>query len=428
MMIAKTSSSNGTGSLPAKRSLFNRPSWSKPEALTHGSDLFHRSNQTYIDHTVEEERQRKRKLARKERERARRAETEEHAEKRQRVSGSEDDDDDQTGSDESSHHSDDENRKQEANSTPEKVKDGACVLKLQQPKKPPKSLLKCYEAAVATQELKLLRAQKPHDSQIVGLENEEDSPAAPTESADFDTSSNNLARSLPRDEEPVSDEEFPELARQAREKARRKRLEEDAASVTPDPVPTSQDGCFRRSQSTYLETPPPPSSPPPDPVLQIFIDSSIPNTAPLIVNRKLSQRLKDVRLAWIERQHLPSDISDKIFLTWRGKRLFDVTSCRSLGINSGPNGRILAKGNNVVDHEGRIHMEAMTTEIFETYKKSKRSGTPKEEEDTVETPLAKQPNEEAQIKIICKAKGFDDFKLLVKQVGMPLVYYAKTYC
>ena len=427
-MIARKSLPDGTESLPAKRTLFKPPIWSKPKLLTHGTDLFHRSNQTYKDHAVEEERQRKRKLARKERERARRAENEGHVEKRPRISESGDDDDDQTGSEESSLQSEDENKKREASPASEKLKDGACASKLPQPKKPSKSLLDCFEAAVPTRKSESCQALKPHASQIVDLENGDDLPVAPTRSMNLDPSSNNRKKSLPQDEESISDEEFPELARQAREKARRKRLEEDAASVTPDPFLSSQEVYCRHLERTYVETPPPPSSPPPDPVLQIFIDSSIPNTAPLIVNRKLSQRLKDVRLAWIERQHFPPDVADKIFLAWRGKRLFDVTTCRSLGISSGQNGRILAKGNNIVDHEGRIHMEAMTTEILQAYKKVKTIGTPKEEEGPGAKAPAEQPNEEPQIKIICKAKGFADFKLLVKQVCMSFVYYANSHC
>ncbi|GKZ40163.1 hypothetical protein AbraIFM66950_002731, partial [Aspergillus brasiliensis] len=72
---------------------------------------------------------------------------------------------------------------------------------------------------------------------------------------------------------------------------------------------------------------------PKEPIVQILITSRIPNTRPLIVRRKMNQSLKDVRLAWCNRQHFNKEMQDSVFLTWKGKRLFDVTTCRSLGVH-----------------------------------------------------------------------------------------------
>jgi len=79
--------------------------------------------------------------------------------------------------------------------------------------------------------------------------------------------------------------------------------------------------------------------PPPNPILSLLIHSTLPNTTPLLVKRRLNQRLKEVRLAWINKQ-LTSGVSqdasfpppDKIILTWRNKRCYDFTSCASLGL------------------------------------------------------------------------------------------------
>jgi len=211
----------------------------------------------------------------------------------------------------------------------------------------------------------------------------------------------------------MSDDEFPELARQAREKARRKRLEEDMASAIPDPPSISQKDHQQRPQSTHQPTPP---SPPADPVLDILITSTIPNTEPLIVKRKLSQRLKDVKLAWAERQHFSQDFTDSVFLIWRGKRIFDHTTCRSLGYKSSSNGRIMASRDSMMDDEGRVHMEVMTRDMFEAYKKAKVNDVLDTKKDRSQEPVIEEQKQEAQIKIICKAKGFSDFKLIVKLV------------
>ncbi|PYH76154.1 hypothetical protein BO82DRAFT_216712 [Aspergillus uvarum CBS 121591] len=100
-----------------------------------------------------------------------------------------------------------------------------------------------------------------------------------------------------------------------------------------------------------------------DTIVQILITSKISNTKPLIVRRKMHQPLKDVRLAWLKRQDLPKGLESSIFLTWKGKRLFDVTTCRSLGM--GPKGR-RALGSVACDSlrsdssDLQIHMEAAT--------------------------------------------------------------------
>ena len=405
------------GPTATKRSLFNRPSWSKPQQLTEGTDLFHRSNQTYIDHAAELERQRKRKLARKERERASRADSEERTGKRRRVSDSDDDDDDDDNgftSDESFHKSDSKSHTEIPSVHPK----NQCITRaasLPQPECSPSSLLKRDRATA--KELKLDQGRKTATATIIDLEDEEAAVGSPSEVPAVAVKAAKPQEAPIPEDEPFSDEEFPELARQARERARRKRLEEAMVSSTPDPFPVSQDGSFQYSPNPNQATPLPLQ---PDPILQILITSTIPDTKPLIVTKKISQRLKDVRLAWVERQQICPEIMDKVFLTWRGKRLFDVTSCRSLGIGSGPMGRISAKGDNVIDDEGHIHMEAMTAEMMEAYKKAKICEAQPESEDTNQDAIIQEQPAEPQVKIICKAKGFPDFKLIVKSVSIQL--------
>ncbi|CAF9915904.1 hypothetical protein IMSHALPRED_002737 [Imshaugia aleurites] len=409
-MIAEKPTQSTIGSALRKRSLFNKPSWSKPQALSNDTDLFHRSNQAYPNLAAEAERARKRKLARKERERVCQNAFGERAGKRRRVSEDEDDEGDDSSSDESSSHS----SRKEIKSSPTQSKHHPLPPSTS-PQKPihsPKLLLERYEAKLAASDSGQEQAQKqkPKFSEIIDLEDEEDSSALPTQESTWKTAIVKPAAPPEVDDQPETDEEFPELARQAREKARRKRLEEDIVSATAN----TEDG-----QKSFHSPIPPTSQP--NPIIQILITSSIDNTIPLIVSRRLSQRLKDVRLEWAKRQNFTTNFVDTVFLTWRGKRVFDVTTCRSLGITVDAIGRISTKGSSWEEEEGQIHMEAMTASILEAYKKAKRiEATGQEDPVKKDEPLAVQDHE-PQVRIILKAKGLDDFKLQVRPVCRPRV-------
>ena len=402
---------NSTESAPRKRSLFNKPAWSKPQALSNGNDLFHRSNQTYVDAAAEAERQRKRELARKEHERARLAESEGRAGKRQRISSDEEDEDEGSGSDENPGHTED---KKGSPSITKKIGENIPPpVSPQKPKNSPKSLIERYEAVIGAQVLDIERKLKAKPSTVINIEDDENSSESPGRGNSPDIVIVNPPKPSEEDDQTASDEEFPELARQAREKARRKRLEEDIA-VTLDPPPSAgSDGYLQRSQSTHQSTPPPP---PPDPVLQLLITSNIPNTESLIVNRRLSQRLKEVKVIWTQRQQFTPDFAETVFLVWRGKRCFNVTSCKSLGITVDSNGNIRTNRDSLEDLNGQIHLEAMTEEIFEAYRKAKRHEVASEEEKQAEEATVIEEEKVPEVRIILKAKGFADFKLKVKPV------------
>ncbi|PYH90683.1 hypothetical protein BO71DRAFT_443717 [Aspergillus ellipticus CBS 707.79] len=147
-----------------------------------------------------------------------------------------------------------------------------------------------------------------------------------------------------------------------------------------------------------------------DVVVQILITSKIPNTKPLIVRRKMRQPLKDVRLAWCNRQNLSKQMQGSVFLTWKGKRLFDVTTCRSL--------RIQTKGGNITsprdlnffpadNKELQIHMEAATEEINNSNDKLlivNNSESPKITDFAKENPSSD--------KVILSCPGLGDLKLI----------------
>lgn len=396
-----------------KRSLFNKPAWSKPQATLSTDDLFDRSRVTYANIAAQEEAKRRREVAKKQQQRARSGETAEPEGKRRRLSAEAESEDD-------SESSNDVKITQNEKHEPPKKREIENSVESHQTAGPissPKSLTKRYETTVAAAKIDMQR--KLH-SNVIDLE---DNDPKDTEAGSEDEEIKITAVSRPRspvyDEFQASDEEFPELARKAREKARRKRLEADTAVSSTAALNPS---IAHHGSPDLYELPIQPSAPPPEPVVSILITSRIPNTDPLIVNRRLGQRLKDVRAVWCQKQNFTPDFTQKIILTWRGKRLFDVTSCRSLGIGVDADGNIVMKGEkDVFGEENRqIQMEAMTMEMLEEQKKAKERLERKEEmQEAPEERPAHQPKQESQIRIILRAKEYEEFKLLVKPVCIP---------
>ncbi|KAM3086612.1 hypothetical protein ACMFMG_000738 [Clarireedia jacksonii] len=212
------------------------------------------------------------------------------------------------------------------------------------------------------------------------------------------------------DEDHFSDEEFPELLAKARERKRLAELEKARAAAAfanknHEPERSAGDDVFQLEMAT-----------PADPVVNIFITSRLQDSKPLMIKRKLSGRLREVRLAWCARQTVdgepwPEDVKDSIFLSWKGKKLFDVTTCSSLGIKVGPGGDLHGTGEGFTD-DGGIHMEAWTQGLWDdclALAEIEGEASEVEEVEEVET-------EPVRIKLTLKAnvKDLKDYKIAVK--------------
>lgn len=79
------------------------------------------------------------------------------------------------------------------------------------------------------------------------------------------------------------------------------------------------------------------------------------------------------------------------------------------------------KGGSWENEEGRIHMEAMTTKMLESYKESKRNEANSQEDDAVQGEAVAVQDREVRVRIILKARGVDSFKLQVRPVRRPCV-------
>ena len=419
-------SSDAEGKKP-KKSLFNKPKWGAPKAITSDTDLFSRSNRSYESFKLDEAERKRKKAERKSQEKKNRESRESQAEgsprkeKRRRVSSSKD---------EGQEKGKDVLEKADLKDKPE-----ACDEKTiappesDNPPQSPQSLSKRYEAACAQTKDD---SSKPKSTTIIELDDDESNVVTPAQQEEIEVTTAQAEKSEPskaqgEEEDPIpSDEEFPDLVRKAREKARRKRLEAEKPDIsTPDQSQSHSFGASGlspyvgdASQTRSSKS----AEPAPEPIINLLVTSSIPNTTPLVIRRKLTQRFKEVRLAWCNRQGFDDTFAMGVFLTWRGMRVFDVNSCKALGIGVDADDNVVLDGEEDAhgERDRRIHMEAMTQEMFDEYKLAKRRAAEKqladrdEIEDEEPPPVEKPKND---VRIIIRAKSLPDQKLLVSRVS-----------
>ena len=220
------------------------------------------------------------------------------------------------------------------------------------------------------------------------------------------------------DEDAVyySDPEIREIAQKAREKRRQEERERNEAGVH-------------------------------DPTVKLLITSPLPGTGPLIVSRKLSQNLQAVREAWLSKQSLEPSIASRVFFIFKLRKVYDVTTVRSLGIKVDSYGRIMADGpfaNTDDEHAEKIHIEAVTDEAWQELKNKKAAkdapkpnkylsnaiGADSRGGSTEGTPAVdgEAVVEEPLIKVTLKAKGHSDIKIKVRPVCfIPSLHLGYTY-
>ncbi|CUS13791.1 unnamed protein product [Tuber aestivum] len=141
------------------------------------------------------------------------------------------------------------------------------------------------------------------------------------------------------------------------------------------------------------------------PCVSILVTSDILKTNPLICKRRVGQTLKEVRLAWCQRQGFNEDTTSDVFLTWKGNKIFDVNTCKGMGISPDEEGNFEENTEGVKDKH--LHFEAMTAEIFAERERSREAqydGLEEEPEEKVEESIG----------IVLKSKGYGNFPTKVR--------------
>lgn len=139
-------------------------------------------------------------------------------------------------------------------------------------------------------------------------------------------------------------------------------------------------------------------------VVEILVTSEIENTKPLIVRRHMSQRFRDIRLTWCARQGFDQKMTDSVYLTWNKRRLFDVTTCKSLDVSS------LSSLSTELDFEDEphallIHVEAVTDEFLKARAEAEKLA--------MAPPAPSQTVESEAFHIVLKSPGHGDLRVKV---------------
>ncbi|KAF2630631.1 hypothetical protein BU25DRAFT_455723 [Macroventuria anomochaeta] len=160
------------------------------------------------------------------------------------------------------------------------------------------------------------------------------------------------------------------------------------------------------------------------PIAQLFIASDLPDTAPLMVKVRIDTTIEKPREAWCARQKFTPEMTQNIFFTWRGTRLYNSTTIKRLGIKVDDHGNLSIEGDDSIYDETntpKIHVEAWTDETLAQHKRelaaaaeaarkaAEPSSVTEEREPTPEPVL-----EVKKYRLFLKAKGLEDFRIQVR--------------
>jgi hypothetical protein len=251
----------------------------------------------------------------------------------------------------------------------------------------------------------------------------------------------------PRPKPPLSDPESDdedeytlELKRRAREKLRLQKLGLKASnSRTTEPPstkscplqlqsPSQLDSAKSPSEALVHQSPPPPSAlkEKDEAIVRILIRSAIPQTNELIVNRRVSQTFQHVKEAWCKRQGFDAAMTRKVFLTWRGNKLFNTTTCTHILRNLKAEKKKSRVGILDSDDEdsdpsnGRIEVEAVTDDILTEREKLKERGdrladvSNGHEGMSGEEAGEPQPQKEPDVQLMLNSPGLESVLLKVR--------------
>ena len=408
-------------SIAPKRSLFKKPNWAAKSASVAKAetDLFDHRESTYSGILAEKEKKREKYRAK-----ATAQPRDQHGRqlKRRRLSGGE-------GSDFDTESSDGE----------EKI----CSADLAGGSTPAEEQIASISPDRPVKKYSPVRPSDASTALIIDLEcDENDADPIP----DSLSEPKKFSPIKPQPKPPLSDPESEdedeytlELKRRAREKLRLQRLGLNAPnSKTPEPPsmkscpvqlqdPSQLDSAKSPPEALVHQSPPPPSAlkEKDEAIVSILIRSAIPQTSELIVNRRVSQNFQHVKEAWCKRQGFDVAMTRKVFLTWRGNKLFNTTTCthilRNLKAEKKSRVGILDSDDEDSDpSNGRIEVEAVTEDILIERKKLKDRKdrladiSNGHEEMSGEEAGEPQPQKEPDVQLMLNSPGLESVLLKVR--------------
>jgi hypothetical protein len=227
----------------------------------------------------------------------------------------------------------------------------------------------------------------------------------------------------------------------------------------PTSATPSSTASFNTSKQAHAPAPAPVQED--DPEVKILINSAIPNTKPLIVKRRASQSLKQVKEFWCQKFELDESVARQVFFTWNGTRLFDSTTMRGIlrGLkrdawqkgrtkdvtsNHGQNQQNTHGDGDEFDEKsandpsnGRIMLEAMTQDMYDRQQQRQRDGTADSNQQDQDQDQQGQAEEQAPtqsdgaiiIRLVSNNKDLEPMQLRVRPqttIGKIMRGYAAT--
>ena len=250
-------------------------------------------------------------------------------------------------------------------------------------------------------------------------------------------------RPKPPSSDPESDDEDEytlELKRKAREKVRLGKLGPDpSTSITPEPTttrshsaklagPSQSESAKFPAEAPLLDSrlPPSTSKGEDETIVMILIRTAVPNTKELIVNRKVSQNLQQVKEAWCKRQGFDATMTRKVFLTWRGNKLFNATTLTHILKTLKAERKRSGIGSLDSDEEdfdpskGRIEVEAVTEDILTERKRLKETEDRLADTSNIDGEVQgeeageSQPQKELDVQMMLNSPGLESVLLKVR--------------
>jgi len=164
----------------------------------------------------------------------------------------------------------------------------------------------------------------------------------------------------------------------------------------------------------------------PAPIAHLFIEPEMDNAKPLKVKVRIDNTIEKARVAWCGLQAFSPQMTNNVFFTWKGTRLYDSTTIKRLGIQVDEKGNVTVEGDsNIYDEVNlpKIHVQAWTEELFKERKKQDAAAAAAKKaaakasvviQDRAPTPeLAPTVT---KIRLVLRARGRADFKLTVNPV------------
>ncbi|KAK0621730.1 hypothetical protein B0T17DRAFT_618142 [Bombardia bombarda] len=167
-----------------------------------------------------------------------------------------------------------------------------------------------------------------------------------------------------------------------------------------------------------------------DVIINVLITSRDPDLHELRAKRRLKQNLKLILDTWISLQRsrgffISDEEASKLFLTWKGNKIYSHNSAASLGVKVDSDGVMRDSGDGYIKSaKGGLHLEVWTEDAYAKYLEKKEHERKVQmglvddddpfrlDEEEAGTPPAEEKRK--GIKVVLKAKDLDPLKITIQ--------------